>query len=250
MQELKIICNRQLNPDERKWAKDNAGKFAEFYKDQTGQSITADQAQQMLPASGYRLVDAAVSAGAAPDGGKCATAFISQYGGSMCTATAAEHNSPFFYGNADRSLSPEQRALPGHEAHPQVGVAAGGALAMVALGSVAPIVATGWAINSLYDHRGDTLAYVTGLSRDAPNTSKSLTIGFVAGLAGPAALHFDTLGNAIGAKVAAGTYNGLLNETAAYGGNSVVSPSSDPSANAATGATSYGIGTMAQSIMP
>jgi filamentous hemagglutinin len=48
------LYNRQLHPDERKWAKDNAGKFAEFYKDQTGQSITADQAQQMLLASGYR----------------------------------------------------------------------------------------------------------------------------------------------------------------------------------------------------
>ncbi|MFM0519144.1 MULTISPECIES: hemagglutinin repeat-containing protein [Caballeronia] len=244
------LYNRQLHPDERKWAKDNAGKFAEFYKDQTGQSITTDQAQQMLLASGYRLVDAAASAGAAPDGGKYATAFISQNAGSMFRATPAEYNSPFLYGNADRSLSPEQQALPGHKAHPQVGVAAGGALAMVALGSVAPIVATGWAINSLYDYGGDALAYVTGLSKDAPNTSKSLTIGFVAGLAGPAALPLATLGNGIGAKVAVGTYNGVLNGTAAYGGNAIVSPSSDPSANAATGATSYGIGTMAQTIVP
>ncbi len=55
--------NRQLHPHERQWAKDNTGKFAQFYKDQTSQSITADQAQQMLLANGYRIVDAAASKG-------------------------------------------------------------------------------------------------------------------------------------------------------------------------------------------
>ena len=81
-----------------------------------------------------------------------------------------------------------------------------------------------------------------GLSKDAPSTSKSLTVGFVAGLAGPAALPLDTLGSEVGTKVAVGTYNAILNGTAAYGGNAIASPSSDPSANAATGAASYGIG--------
>lgn len=242
--------NRQLHPDERQWAKDNANKFATFYQDQTGQSLTADQAQQMLLASGYRLVDAAANAGPAPDGGKYATAFISQNAGEMFRATPAEYNSPFLYGNADHSLSLEQRALPGHEAHPQVGIAAGGALAMVAAGTVAPVVATGWAINSLYDYGGDTIAYVSGLSRDAPNASKSLTVGFVAALAGLAALPLDTLGSGIGAKAAVAAYNAALNGTAAFGGNAIASPSSDPSANAATGAASYGIGTMAQTFIP
>lgn len=72
------LYNRQLNPKEHDWAKDNASRFAEFYKEQTGQTLTVDQAQQMLLASGYRLVDAAASAGPAPDGSKYATAFISQ----------------------------------------------------------------------------------------------------------------------------------------------------------------------------
>jgi filamentous hemagglutinin len=246
--------NRQLHPDERQWAKDSASKFAQFYKDQTGQTISADQAQQMLLASGYRMVDAAASAGPALDGGKYATAFISQNAGGMFRATAAEYNNPFLYGNADHSLSPEQQALPGHEAHPQLGVAAGGALGMIALGTVAPVVApvvaTGWAINSLYDYGGDTLAYASGLSKDSPNTSKSLTVGFVAGLAGPAALPLDTLGNGVGAKIAVGTYNGILNGTAAYGGNAIANPSGDPSVNAATGATAYGIGTAAQAVLP
>jgi filamentous hemagglutinin len=66
-----------LHPDERQWTKDNAGKFAQFYQDQTGQTPTADRAQQMLLATGYRLVDAAASAGPAPGGSKYATAFIS-----------------------------------------------------------------------------------------------------------------------------------------------------------------------------
>ncbi|MFD1560653.1 hemagglutinin repeat-containing protein [Paraburkholderia silviterrae] len=125
--------NRQLHPDERQWAKDNAGKFAQIYQDQTGQTITPDQAQQMLLASGYRMVDAAASAGPAPDGNKYATAFISQYGGDMFRATSAEYNSPFLYGNADHSLTPEQRALPGHEANPAVGLAIAGALAAPAV---------------------------------------------------------------------------------------------------------------------
>jgi filamentous hemagglutinin len=204
----------------------------------------------MLLASGYRLVDAAASAGPAPDGNRYATAFTSQNGGGMFRATSAEYNSPFLYGNADHSLTPEQKALPGHDAHPQVGIAAGGALAMVAAGSVAPVIATGWAINSLYDYGGDSIAYLTGLSKNAPDASKSLTVGFVAGLASPAALPLNTLGNGIGAKAAVATYNAALNGTAAFGGNAVANPSSDPSANAATGAASYGIGTAAQTFMP
>ncbi|MDR5762501.1 hemagglutinin repeat-containing protein [Caballeronia sp. LZ035] len=243
------LYNRQLHPNERQWANDNASKFAQFFKDQTGQTLTADQAQQMLLASGYRLVDATASAGPAPDGNKYATAFISQNGESMFRATPTEYNSPFLYSNADHSLSPEQQALPGHEAHLQVGIAAGGALAMVALGTIAPAVATGWAVNTLYDYGGDTFAYASGLSRDAPNTSKSLTVGFVAGLAGPAFLPLDTLGSGFGAKVAVGSYNGVLSGTAAFGGNAIAIPAGDPSANAATGATSYGAGTIAQTLM-
>jgi hypothetical protein len=103
------LYNRQLHPDARQWPKDSAGKFAQFYQDQTGQTITAEQALQMLLASGYQLVDAA--AGAAPDGTKYATAFISQNENGMFFATSAEFNSPFLYGNANHSLTPEQMAL-------------------------------------------------------------------------------------------------------------------------------------------
>ncbi|CAM2170478.1 membrane hypothetical protein [Paraburkholderia sacchari] len=133
--------NRQLHPDERQWAKDNAGKFAQFYQDQTGQTITADQAQQMLLASGYRIVDAAASAGPAPDGNKYATAFISENGGGLFRATPAEYNNPFLYGNADHSLTPEQRALPGAIANPKAGLAI--ASGLVTAGLAPEIVAGG-----------------------------------------------------------------------------------------------------------
>ncbi|WP_413185200.1 hemagglutinin repeat-containing protein [Paraburkholderia sacchari] len=148
------LYNRQLHPDERQWAKDNASKFAQIYQEQTGQTLTADQAQQMLLASGYRIVDAAASAGPAPDGNKYATAFISQYGGDMFRATPAEYNSPFLYGNADHSLTPEQRALPGAIANPAAGLAIAGALAapavLPALAAIpgAPIFSTGGAMGS------------------------------------------------------------------------------------------------------
>ncbi|MCX5543526.1 cell surface protein, partial [Paraburkholderia sp. CNPSo 3076] len=244
------LYNRQLHPDERQWAKDNASKFAQFYKDQTGQTITADQAQQMLLASGYRLVDAAASAGPAPDGNQYATAFISQNGGSMFRAAPTEYNSPFLYGNADHSLSPEQQALPGHDAHPQVGVAAGGALAMVAVGTVSPLLAGAWALNTAYDFSGDAISYLTHTSSDAPNAGKSLIVGGAAAALTPLGLPLDTLGSGIGAKIAVGTYNGLVSATGAFAGGGMVNPSSDPSAFAATSATAYGVGTAAQIWLP
>lgn len=129
-----------MHPDERQWAKDNATQFAQFYEDKTGQTITADQAQNMLLANGYRLVDAAASKG--PGGDATAVAFISENSNGLFTATPAEYNSPFMYGNKDGSLTPEQNALPGHDAHPQIGVAAGAGVGLVALGAVAPAVAT------------------------------------------------------------------------------------------------------------
>lgn len=230
--------------------KDNASKFAQFYEDQTGQTITADQAQQMLLASGYRLVDAAASAGPAPDGNQYATAFISQNGGSMFRAAPTEYNSPFLYGNADHSLSPEQQALPGHDAHPQVGVAAGGALAMVAVGTVSPLLAGAWALNTAYDFSGDAISYLTHTSSDAPNAGKSLIVGGAAAALTPLGLPLDTLGSGIGAKIAVGTYNGLVSATGAFAGGGMVNPSSDPSASAATSATAYGVGTAAQIWLP
>ncbi|MBO7865700.1 hemagglutinin repeat-containing protein [Burkholderia pseudomallei] len=132
--------NRQLHPDERQWAKDKAKDFAKFYEEKTGKSLTADQAQNMLLANGYRLVDAAASKG--PGGDATAVAYISQNGGGLFHATSAEYNSPFLSGNKDGSLTPEQRALPGAVANPKAGLVIAGGLVTAGL---APEIAAGLA---------------------------------------------------------------------------------------------------------
>ncbi|MHA6853634.1 cysteine peptidase family C39 domain-containing protein, partial [Ralstonia pseudosolanacearum] len=95
---------------------------AEFYADKTGKTLSPEQAENMLLANGYRLVDAVASKG--PGGDATAVAFIGQNGGRLFTATTAEYNNPFLYGNKDGSLTPEQRALPGAVANPKVGLGA------------------------------------------------------------------------------------------------------------------------------
>ncbi|APD13294.1 hypothetical protein RO07_10215 [Pandoraea pulmonicola] len=137
--------NRQLHPDERKWAKDNAKDFAKFYEEKTGKALTAEQAQSMLLANGYRLVDAAASKG--PGGDATAVAYISQNGGRLFHATAEEYNNPFLYGNADHSLTPEQRALPGAIANPKAGLVIAGGLVTVGL---APELVAGASAGTAY----------------------------------------------------------------------------------------------------
>ena len=100
--------NRQLNQDERQWAKDRSKDFAKFYGDKTGQKITAEQAQNMLLANGYRLVDAAASKG--PGGDQVAVAYISSNAGGLFQKDQY-YNDPFKYGNKNGSLTPEQTAL-------------------------------------------------------------------------------------------------------------------------------------------
>ena len=88
----------------------------------------------MLLGTGYRLVDAVASKGLGGDA--VAVAYISDNGGDLFRATAAEYKDPFLYGNEDRSLTPEQRALPGAVANPAlgsgIGVSVTGGLAIAA----------------------------------------------------------------------------------------------------------------------
>ncbi|WP_051887992.1 hemagglutinin repeat-containing protein [Caballeronia sordidicola] len=118
--------NRQLHPDERKWASDNAKAFAQFYEDKTGQSISVDQAQQMLLANGYIRVDQATASG--PGFDSTAAQYITQNAGNLFTATSTEYKSPLLNGTADGSLNPEQRALPGAVANPTVGLVTAGVI--------------------------------------------------------------------------------------------------------------------------
>ncbi|XCA40164.1 hemagglutinin repeat-containing protein [Trinickia caryophylli] len=243
---LADLYNRQLHPDERRWAKDNAGRFAQFYKDKTGQDITDDQAQQMLLANGYRLVDAAASKG--PGGDATAVAYISQNSNGLFRATTAEYNSPFLHGNKDGSLTPEQRSLPGHEANPQFGMAAGAAVGLFTLGAVAPTAATAWALGATYDYAGDVISHAMGLSNDGPNVGKSLAVGGVTGAAAPFFLPLNTLGNATGGKVAVGVYNALWGGVGAFGATAMTNPgsSADLSAGIGTASSLFGAGVEAK----
>ncbi|TCW85647.1 cell surface protein [Burkholderia sp. SRS-46] len=115
------LYNRQLHQSERDWAKSKARDFTKYYEDKTGKAISASQAEDMLLANGYRLVDAVASRG--PGGDAVAVAYISKNGGGLFRATWTEYNNPFWYGNKDGSLTREQRALPGAVANPAMGVA-------------------------------------------------------------------------------------------------------------------------------
>ena len=78
--------NRQLHQSERDFAKENAKKFAQYYKDQTGQTIDEARAEQMLLGDGYRMVDAAANKGpgvAGPAGDAVAASFLAQNAGNF-----------------------------------------------------------------------------------------------------------------------------------------------------------------------
>jgi filamentous hemagglutinin len=124
--------NRQLSPDERQWASDDAEQFAKRYEEKTGKSLTAEQARDMLLGTGYRMVDEMASKG--PGGDPIAAAYISEHGGDMFRATPGEYKDPFLYGNADNSLTPEQKALPGSTANPVAGLVIAGGLVTAGLG--------------------------------------------------------------------------------------------------------------------
>lgn len=128
--------NRQLHPDERQWAKDKAKDFAAFYQDKTGKAISPDQAENMLLANGYRLVDDKASQG--PGGDRYAVAYISQNAGNLFSATPNERADT---GPLGGPLTPEQRALPGSTANPAAGltVAAG----IVTAGLAPELIAAG-----------------------------------------------------------------------------------------------------------
>ncbi|WDD93023.1 hypothetical protein Bsp3421_003068 [Burkholderia sp. FERM BP-3421] len=114
-----------MHPDERQWAKDKAKDFAKFYEKNTGKEITEEQAQNMLLATGYRLVDAVASKG--PGGDLVAVAYISSNAGGMFQKDQY-YNDPFKFGNKDGSLTPEQKALPGAIANPALGIAGAAAV--------------------------------------------------------------------------------------------------------------------------
>ncbi len=237
--------NRQLSPDERAWAKRKASDFSRYYEEKTGQTITEEQAQNMLLANGYRLVDDMASKG--PGGNVTAIHYISEHGGDLFSASAAERANPGSLGGA---LTPEQIAMPAHEAHPQVGMALAAGGALFALGAVAPVMAKAWALGSVYHYAGDVISGASGLSEDSPNVGKSLTAGGVAGVMSPLFLPLSTLGGSVAGKVIVGSYNTALAGTGAFGTTAVTSPGNSPDLSAGLGAAASLLAMGSRAILP
>jgi filamentous hemagglutinin len=101
--------NRQLHPDERKWAKDNAGKYKAYLKDKRGEDTSTEEAYQRLLSAGYAVVDDAAQRTGKSD--EVAKQFIGETSPkTLFVATAEERKDPLLGGNPDGSYTPEQQA--------------------------------------------------------------------------------------------------------------------------------------------
>ncbi|MDR3414041.1 MAG: hypothetical protein P4L87_24285, partial [Formivibrio sp.] len=100
--------NRQLHPDERQWAKGHAKAFADYYKRETGQSISQEDAYQRLLSAGYADVDKFASDTGTSDAK--AKQFITANAPGSLFQKDNEWNKPLAGGNAGGSQTPEQQA--------------------------------------------------------------------------------------------------------------------------------------------
>ena len=242
------LYNRQLHPDERQWAKDNAAAFAKYYERKTGQAITQDQAEKMLLANGYIRVDSfAASGGGGYD--KDAAQYLSENAGELFTKDQY-YTKPFAFGNVDGSSTPEQKALPGGTAVPGAGKVAAAGLGLTVLGAASPAVATAWALGTAYDFTGDTISHAIGLSKDSPDFTKSFTVGGIGAAAAPFVLPLETLGSSAVGKTVVGIYNSLWAGTTSFAATSVTTPSSSPSLAGGLGTFASGAGLLSQSWLP
>jgi len=238
--------NRQLNDTERKWAKDNAADFAKYYERETGKAIGVDEAQKMLLANGYRVVDDLASKG--PGGDVIARGYMSANAtGHLFEATPAERANP---GKMGLVLTPEQASLPANSANPELGMAAAGGLALVALGTVAPVIASAWALGTAYDYAGDTIGFTSGLSKDKPSFGKSFGVGGVTAAFTPLGLPMTQFGPSLGAKAVSGAYNAGLAGTVAYGASSIFSASQNPGLAGGVATTGSTFGSIINHSMP
>ena len=101
-----------MHQSERDWAKKNAHKFADYYKDQTGKTISDEEEYQKLLSAGYAMVDDTASRPGGSD--EKAKQFIGDNKtAGLFDATPAERANPLLGGNADGSVTPEQQAHTG-----------------------------------------------------------------------------------------------------------------------------------------
>ena len=238
------MYNRQLHDQEREWAKKSAKQFAAAYEEKTGRAITDEKAESLLLGTGYMMVDDKARVGPGYD--MAAAQYIAENSGGLFKATAAERAD---VGPLGGPLTPEQLALPGHEAHPEIGMAAGAGVGLFALGTVAPTAATAWALSTAYDYAGDVISGRMGLSTDEPKIGKSLVIGGVASAASPFFLPLKTLGGSTIGKIVVGAYNSVLAGTTAFG-STAITGSGSADLSAGVGAGSYMLGTAMTTMLP
>jgi filamentous hemagglutinin len=99
------LNNRQLHPDERKWARNNATKYQQYLKNKTGENITPKEAYQRLLSAGYAVTDDYAQKTGKSD--ETAKQFIvSNAASGLFKATYEERNSPLLGGNLDGSYTP------------------------------------------------------------------------------------------------------------------------------------------------
>lgn len=155
--------NRQLHDTERQFAKDNAKKFAQYYKDKTGQTIDDKRAEQMLLGDGYRMVNAAANKGpgvAGPAGDAVAVSFLAQNGKGLFQATKEEYNNP---GKLGGPLTPEQAALPGAVGNPALGLGTAAVLTGgLALAGAGTGVVIGGAMDAYAAYKAANASYWMG----------------------------------------------------------------------------------------
>lgn len=139
--------------------------------------------------------------------------------------------------NAEIALSNMQAAAP----------YVAGTLGVMALG---PEALTTAATIGVVDYTGDVASYMLHLSTDQPNLAKSYATGVVGGLFVPFAVADKTIGTMSKAGVvAAGSYNAVVNGTAAFGTAAITNQSNpDLSGGVAAGTTTAGY--VAQAIFP
>ncbi len=100
--------NRMLHPDERKWAKDNAKAFADYYARETGRTIGVEDAYQRLLSAGYADVDK-YAAGTGLSDPK-ASQFITANAPSGLFQKDAQWDKPTAGANINGTPTPEEQA--------------------------------------------------------------------------------------------------------------------------------------------
>ncbi|MDN7160059.1 hemagglutinin repeat-containing protein [Paraburkholderia megapolitana] len=245
------MYNRQLNSNERQWAKDKAQAFADFYEQQTGQAITPDQATKMLLATGYIEVDNTAAKG--PGFDPVAAQFIAgqTQGTGLFVATWQQRNDP---GPLGGPLTPEQAAMPGAVAHPALGLAITGALAapaiLPALAAIpgAPLFSTGGALGSTAWAAPNGIGLISGAVNATSQYIQSGTINpvdvayaYAAGFAGASG---RLLWN-VGVNAVTGAFDTITNNAISGKNDSIATGAA---VNATAAAIGYGAGAAVQGL--